>query len=75
MLRRVVSRGLPRVGKAFTAPAVRTFSTLGEKERGEEARYFNAETQKQIADMKAKLEKIAESDNAELKDELVELLG
>jgi hypothetical protein len=76
MLRRIASRGVPSVGrKAFAAPTLRTMSTLTEKERGEEAKYFNAESQKQIAAMKAKLEKIAESDDASLKEELVELLG
>lgn len=54
---------------------VRFQSSLQEKEKGDESRYFKAEEAKRLAEIRANVEKIMSSENDERKDDLIELLA
>ena len=70
------SRSLPRtIPKVSAVRNVRCLSSLVEKERGEEAKYFRAEDEKKIADLKASVDKILAGSDSDAKEELVSLLS
>lgn len=50
-------------------------STLKDKEKGDENRYFREQEAKRLAELRANVEKILASDNDDRKEELVELLS
>ena len=74
----VVGRSLSKANGASSArlaPVARSMSTFDKKERGEEARYFAAIDAQKKAEMRAKLDALMESDDAEAHIELMEALG
>lgn len=56
-------------------PRIRSLSSLSEKERGDEARYFAKEDAEKMAAMKAKFEAVVSKGDAEELDELMDVLG
>ena len=72
------SRALPRTvagtSKVSALRNVRCLSTMAEKQKGEESKYFRAEEEKKIAEMKANMEKILAGADSDAKEELVSLL-
>ena len=80
MMIRQLANGVARVAsrasfKGVAPVAMRSFSDLQKKERGDEARYFAQEEARRLAEMKAKVEAIMASENADDKEHLTNLLS